>query len=258
MSDRRNRRGRRMSIVLVPGGEGRARTLEMSYAWMRTLVAAFALGLVLFAATLFSWWPLYRRASHASVLARQVDSLAASQPEVQELAARFVDLERQVEQFRILFGHVDPPEVRLWQVSPPAAPSPAAGEGDASTVPSAWPLATPGFVTQSLLDGGDGAHPGIDIAVPTDSYIRAAGAGEVIEAAEDSVYGLFVRIDHGDGLHSLYGHASLLVVETGSRVRRGEVIAMSGSTGRSTAAHLHFEILRSGRPIDPLTLVTPP
>lgn len=232
----------------------------MSQTGLRTLIAAFVLGLALFAATAASWWSLYRRASHAEELARQLDSLAASQPQVEELAAQFVEMERQLDQFRILFGYVDPPEVRLWQPAPgtTSGASALAADDRGETAPSAWPLAVPGFVTQSLLEGDDGGHPGIDIAVPTGSYIRAAGAGEVVEAAEDSVYGLFVRIDHGDGLQSLYGHASLLAVEGGARVRRGEVIAMSGSTGRSTAAHLHFEILRNGRPVDPLTFVAPP
>lgn len=247
-----------MSVVVVPAEDDRARTVEMSYGRVRALVAAVVLAAIGLVALIASWWPLYRKASRADDLARQVDSLRAIQPDVQELAAQLVDLERRQDQFRLLFGHVDPPEIRLWQLSSPAARSVGEAADGAETIPSAWPLASAGFVTQSLLEGSEGEHPGIDIAVPTDSYIRAAGAGEVLEAAADSVYGLFVRIDHGDGFQSLYGHASELVVERGMRVRRGEVIAMSGSTGRSTAPHLHFEILKDGRPVDPLTLVVPP
>lgn len=246
--------------MLVPAGNAKTRTVRVSYAWLGVLATAGALGLALFVATASSWWTFRQRAAHATSLARQVDSLTASQPAVRELAARFVEMERQLEQFRILFGHVEPPDVRLWQLSSASAGggNPWSGEEEAETVPSVWPLAVPGFVTQSLLEGDDGDHPGIDIAVPTDSYIRAAGAGEVVEAGQDSVYGFFVRIDHGAGLQTVYGHASMLVAETGARVRRGEVIAMSGSTGRSTAAHLHFEVLRNGRAMDPLTFVSPP
>lgn len=256
----RRRKRRRLAVVLIPAGNAASRTLRVSYAWLGVLAVAGALGLALFATTASSWWTFRQRAAHATSLARQVDSLTASQPAVRELAARFVEMERQLEQFRILFGHVDPPDVRLWQLSsaPATGEGPGSGEEEAETIPSAWPLAAPGFVTQSLLEGDDGVHPGIDIAVPTDSYIRAAGAGEVVEAGQDSVYGFFVRIDHGGGLQTVYGHASMLVAETGARVRRGEVIAMSGSTGRSTAAHLHFEVLRNGRAMDPLTFVAPP
>lgn len=256
----KGRARRRLTVVLVPAGSGKTRTLKVSYAWLRALAAAGTLALAVGAATTASWWSLYQRATRASDLAQQVDSLTASQPAVHELAARFVEMERQLEQFRLLFGHVEPPDVRLWQLSSaPAAGASAGSEDDeAETAPSAWPLSAPGFVTQSLLEGDDGDHPGIDIAVPTDSYIRAAGAGYVVEAGQDSVYGFFVRIDHGDGFQSVYGHASMLTVETGARVRRGEVVAMSGSTGRSTAAHLHFEVLRNGRAVDPLTFVSPP
>jgi murein DD-endopeptidase MepM/ murein hydrolase activator NlpD len=88
------------------------------------------------------------------------------------------------------------------------------------------------------------------------SYIRASGAGVVTEAGSDSVYGLYVLLQHGNtGYHSMYGHASRLYVASGDRVRQNEVIALSGNTGRSTAPHLHFEILQEGRPIDPFTLV---
>ena len=94
--------------------------------------------------------------------------------------------------------------------------------------------------------------------MPTDSYVRASGAGTVVDVGEDPVYGLFVVLDHGDGYTSLYGHASLTLVTRGQRVRRNEVIALSGSTGRSTAPHLHFEILLNGEAVDPLTLVNQP
>jgi murein DD-endopeptidase MepM/ murein hydrolase activator NlpD len=98
----------------------------------------------------------------------------------------------------------------------------------------------------------------LDVAVPADTYVRAAGAGVVVDVGEDLVYGRFVSLDHGGGYRSLYGHASETLVELGQRVRRNEVIALSGSTGRSTAPHLHFEILLNGEPLDPLTMVRQP
>jgi murein DD-endopeptidase MepM/ murein hydrolase activator NlpD len=115
-----------------------------------------------------------------------------------------------------------------------------------------------GFVTQGLLEGGEGDHPGIDIAVPTDSYIRAAGSGRVLEAGEDSVYGQYILLDHGNGYETRYGHASMLLVAEGATVRRNEVIGLTGSTGQSTAPHLHFEVVRNGTAIDPLSMVERP
>ena len=80
----------------------------------------------------------------------------------------------------------------------------------------------------------------------------------MVDVGEDEVYGRFVVLDHGDGYTSLYGHASLTFVERGQHVRQHEIIALSGSTGRSTAPHLHFEVLLNGEAVDPLTMVSQP
>jgi murein DD-endopeptidase MepM/ murein hydrolase activator NlpD len=122
----------------------------------------------------------------------------------------------------------------------------------------AWPLAFPGFVTRTQQAGGRANHPGLDIAVPMNSYIRASGPGVVTKAGTDAVYGEFVLIDHGRGLETLYGHASRLLVKPGDRVNRHEVIALSGSSGQSSAPHLHFEVRLDGKPVDPLTYVRQP
>ena len=75
---------------------------------------------------------------------------------------------------------------------------------------------------------------------------------------KDPEYGLFILIDHGNGVRSRYGHASYLVPDRNWTVQQGEVIALSGSTGTSTGPHLHFEILKDGGTIDPLSMVVPP
>lgn len=122
-----------------------------------------------------------------------------------------------------------------------------------------WPLTERGFVTQGLHNaGGAEDHPGLDVAVATGSYIRAAGGGSVVDVGDDAVYGRFVVIDHGQGYATLYGHASETFVTLGQHVRERQVIALSGSTGRSTGPHLHFEILVEGAPVDPLDLVEQP
>ena len=114
-------------------------------------------------------------------------------------------------------------------------------------------------MTQGRFDDVGGVHPGVDIAIPTGSYIRAAGAGRVVEVGEDDpTFGKYVRIDHENGYETLYAHASDISVELGEEVRKNEVIALSGSTGESTAPHLHFEIWFEGETVDPLELVEEP
>jgi murein DD-endopeptidase MepM/ murein hydrolase activator NlpD len=100
-----------------------------------------------------------------------------------------------------------------------------------------------------------GPHPGVDIAVPTGTEVRAAAAGSVVEVGSDPEYGTFIRLAHAGGYQTTYGHASRLLVAQGDRVAAGQAIALSGNTGRSTAPHLHFEVTQGGKPLDPLPLI---
>ena len=94
-------------------------------------------------------------------------------------------------------------------------------------------------------------HTGMDLAVPTGTPIRAALSGTVTVSQYNSSYGYYVVIDHGDGLSTLYGHNSRLLAQVGQTVAAGDIVAMSGSTGRSTGPHLHFEVRINGERTDP-------
>jgi murein DD-endopeptidase MepM/ murein hydrolase activator NlpD len=100
-------------------------------------------------------------------------------------------------------------------------------------------------------------HEGVDIAAPRDTPIMAAAKGRVIQAGWVAGYGLTVEIDHGFGITTLYGHASRLIVQRGQEVLRGDIIARVGSTGISTASHLHYEVRVDGEAQDPLTYILP-
>jgi murein DD-endopeptidase MepM/ murein hydrolase activator NlpD len=98
-------------------------------------------------------------------------------------------------------------------------------------------------------------HEGVDLAVPIGTPVYAASDGVIETAGPYAGYGNYVRIDHGDGLATAYGHLSRFApgLKPGIRVVRGELVAFSGNTGRSTGPHLHFEVLTDGEPVDPLT-----
>ena len=113
-------------------------------------------------------------------------------------------------------------------------------------------LPVKGIVTSNVgwrhdpIDGTIRHHNGVDIAVPTGTKVKAIAAGRVVESGPHGGYGNLVSIDHGDGTLSMYGHNSQLEVAIGDQVQAGQTIALSGSTGRSTGPHLHFELWKSG------------
>lgn len=94
-------------------------------------------------------------------------------------------------------------------------------------------------------------HTGLDMPARHGTAILASGGGRVTFAGRKGAYGLAVVIDHGDGLASLYGHASKLLVQAGDIVLPQQKIALVGSTGRSTGPHLHFEVIRDGNRVEP-------
>jgi murein DD-endopeptidase MepM/ murein hydrolase activator NlpD len=249
---------RYLTIMLVPDRGQESRNYRLSYALLRMLAGVAALVALALTLVAGSWWYLAARAARATQLEEQVRTLEAERGRIQELAGRLEAIERQYGKVRDLFG-LSAPDAPSDVWLPPVTEGrrgPTPRNTASASIPTSWPLTERGFVTQGLLDTGD--HPGVDIAVPTDSYVRASGAGTVVDVGEDPVYGLFIVLDHGEGYTSVYGHASLTLVARGERVRRNEVIALSGSTGRSTAPHLHFEILLNGEAVDPLTLVHQP
>ncbi len=94
-------------------------------------------------------------------------------------------------------------------------------------------------------------HSGVDYTAPKGTPIYASGGGKVLFAGYRSQYGNTVEIEHGAGLVTRYAHASKLLVKTGQVVMPGQMIAKIGATGRTTGAHLHFEILKDGRFVNP-------
>lgn len=128
--------------------------------------------------------------------------------------------------------------------------------GAAATFPDKWP--TDGGVISSSygvrtgpIEGGYDWHPGIDIAVDFGTPVYATAAGTVEQAGPNGGYGRYVRIAHGNGYETAYGHMSGIAVAAGQTVIKGEIIGFVGSTGYSTGPHLHYEVMADGQTIDP-------
>lgn len=257
-------RHRAVTIMIHRDGDLASRSLRAPLWLVRAavvtgsvLAALLILGFALYA-------PIVRTALRVPGLNREIARLRAENEQVRSLAVRLEEIEARYDQVRtMLGGDLVPTRPRPYGTQPVAlavvVPAPGAAERPpiGPSTPSRWPLDEPGFVTRGTARGSDDEpHSGLDIAVPPGTPIRAAGGGFVRRAGEDPEYGLFVLISHPRGYESMYGHASRLLVQPGDSVVAGQVIALSGSTGRSTAPHLHFEILREGRALDPRTVVT--
>jgi murein DD-endopeptidase MepM/ murein hydrolase activator NlpD len=129
----------------------------------------------------------------------------------------------------------------------------------ASATPSVWPVA--GWLTSYFGNRRDPItkdpdfHPGLDISADYGQPVLATADATVSSAAPNGAYGNMVTLDHGYGIVTKYGHLSRFAVMGGQRVKRGDVIGYVGSTGRSTGAHIHYEIWMNGHLTNPMTLL---
>ena len=128
----------------------------------------------------------------------------------------------------------------------------------AIAVPSEKPVRMAAFtsgygVRSDPFGGGAARHMGIDLAGPVGTPIYATADGMVSESAyNNGGYGNLIKLDHGRGVETRYGHLSAMLVAQGQRVTRGQLIGRMGSTGRSTGSHLHYEVRIEGRAVNPI------
>lgn len=121
-----------------------------------------------------------------------------------------------------------------------------------TATPALGPLTSDFGWREHPIDGGQKFHYGVDLAVPEGTAVGAFAAGTVEYIGQSDVYGLYLQIDHGNGVESFYAHCSKLCVEKGQQVEVGEKVAESGATGKVTGAHLHFELKKDGVRLEPL------
>jgi murein DD-endopeptidase MepM/ murein hydrolase activator NlpD len=116
----------------------------------------------------------------------------------------------------------------------------------------------PGRITSGMgmrkhpVGGFRGRHTGVDLAAKEGTNVAAAAAGTVVQAGEADYIGKFVIVSHKDSYTTIYGHCSQILTTPGKTVKKGQIIAKSGQTGRVTGPHLHFEIRKNGVPQNPL------
>jgi murein DD-endopeptidase MepM/ murein hydrolase activator NlpD len=255
------------SVIIVPHDHRTTWNFRVSY--RMTLLFAILLGVSVFSGIVFVvTYGRIATAAHRSVqLNRDNDRMRSQLAQVDSLKAELNRMQALGLQLKGMLGiRLSPEDSMLVASLSPVAKSPAipseeeeggVGPGEQrlmlDSMPSMWPVK--GYVTREFsVTGGEKSpdyHPGIDIAAARNSPVVVAADGIVEASAYDDVYGWMVEVDHGYGIRSVYGHNSRNLVSIGDRVTRGKTIAFVGSTGKSTAPHLHFEVRENGVPVDP-------
>jgi murein DD-endopeptidase MepM/ murein hydrolase activator NlpD len=174
-------------------------------------------------------------------------------PEGEGVSAQIPDLSAQLSQ---LEQRVDQRESQLSALENVIL----ARELKAEIHPEGRPVAS-GFISSYFgeradpFDGRETFHKGVDFAGTLGSPVMAVAAGVVTWAGERSGFGKLVEINHGDGYLTRYAHNERTLVSVGQTVKRGEPVALMGSSGHSTGPHVHFEVVRNGRQVDPLSFI---
>jgi murein DD-endopeptidase MepM/ murein hydrolase activator NlpD len=131
-------------------------------------------------------------------------------------------------------------------------------ETERNLIPSVLPV--DGWITQRFTKdtSQEGlAHPGIDIAASSGMIIKATAPGTVIAVLQDVDYGIMIVIQHEEGFVTRYGHCEKALVAINDKVDRGQTIALVGNTGHSSAPHLHYEVIKNGKNVDPQQYIAP-
>lgn len=124
-----------------------------------------------------------------------------------------------------------------------------------AATPTIWPVSGPvtsGFGDRTSPFGESSeTHAGIDIAIDSGVPVVATADGRVLQSGPVGGYGNLVQLDHGNGVSTLYGHNSQIIVQVGDTVKKGQIIAYAGSTGRSTGPHVHYEVRENDTAVNP-------
>ncbi|MBN2102717.1 M23 family metallopeptidase [bacterium] len=273
------------SLIFVPDQEQDPRSISMSYAkgWLM-IIGLSIVGLHILSGV-FAYYQIYRLNKHKMALNSKIEVLQARNKKIEPIVKEFQEVRMIVDKIKKGFGSTlgleEDARTALNQLplsnvtSRPPAPiqkQTYAADNQQNAIPltnyflymqekqvydpESLPTLLPieGYLTTHFQKRNwyhNRAHHGIDIAAEKGTVIRAAGGGIVVLANWTPDLGHVVIIDHGGGFYSYYGHAMRLLVAQGGRVKKGQSIALLGSSGISSAPHLHFEIWKDGEPLDP-------
>ena len=283
---KRRSRKQYFSLIFVPDQEQDPKSVSMSYTAGRFLIGLLVVFSIHIIVGGIGYYRVFRLEKITSTLQLENQDLKARNRQIEQISKQLIEIQLRDEKIRKAFGQTLGLVAQNNQVSetsrsptPPKQPATADVRYESSQLrasmeqiqnnryflteerrdyfdPEWLPTGLPveGYLTTRFQKGGwflGKTHNGIDLAAKKGTVIRAAGAGIVILSDWTPDFGNVVLISHGNGFFTYYAHAMRLLVDQGTQVRKGQQIALLGSSGKSSAPHLHFEIWKDGEPIDP-------
>ena len=276
------------SLIFVPDQERNPRSISLSYRTGKILLVVLSvLGIhILFA--IYAYFSVFSLRSERNELQRRNSELVLQNRKIERIADLYLDNKAKMKRIMSAYGvslgilDEDPeggdieavlnesarhlPEITGPSESPVTDPRVQnrlpyllTGSSDfynPEHVPTLLPVN--GFLTTRFQGGNwyfSRRHLGIDISADMGTPIKAAGSGIVVFADWTPDFGNLVIISHGNGYFTYYGHASHIHAAVGNEIRRGDIIALVGSSGISSGPHLHFEVWRNGKPINPEEII---
>ncbi len=217
---------------------------------IKLLIAAGAIGLGVLIFLAVSYVPIYYRALQVEYFSRRNREIEEDFKALNELKNELSYMRRENARIRQMLGVERTPapptfDNAISAYAPGIAATAIAGGNGARSVPSITP--TIGFISNDYQPN----HRGVDIAAPLGAMIIAPADGVVKQIGWDSLYGNFLILKHTEAYETFYGHLNAVAVIVGQRVNRNDVIGHVGSSGRSTAPHLHYVVMLKGEAINP-------
>ena len=272
------------TIIFVPHARARFRKLTISSRFLG--LAAAAVASILLAAVAFAW-AYFSSARHdreyrfaMAENARLRSTTADLHTRLDGISKRMSDFEARTRRLAIVAGLTD--SARAGVGGPEIPPESAAAEfgrqsalldtrlsmlekqfsrrsAQIASTPTVWPVrgaVSSGFgLRTDPFDGGTSVHEGIDISTSRGEPVLATADGTILLSGWAGEYGRAIEIVHNDRYVTLFGHLQETLVKEGQVVRRGDRVGLVGSSGRSTAPHLHYEVRVDGRPVNPLEYI---
>ena len=262
---------KRISVLFIPDGGSRMLAFKVGYWVPWTLVGVVCTLLLLVVIGGAFYWRSHDWERLARSLQREHGRMRQDVAQVDELAqavARMKGVDQQLRAMlspsvtfspaaytvsaRTVRGTKTPGPIEMVRGGVHARPR---RDVDPRRIPSVWPVSrSVGWVTAEFVDRSgvlQKKHPGVDIAASKGTFVKATADGEVVFVGLDEVLGHLVTIDHYDAFVTRYGHNASILVSEGEAVRKGQPIALVGSSGRSSGPHLHYEVIEGGRHRNP-------